>query len=110
MHAQCRQQLDDGLRMFAGNLSQGAMFRDGSVRKRIQAASHALEQPLAHQPRERNCWQPAFLEVARSNQAVLFGNLQNGLARTVHGLMVFQMRSTRDLSSPVIIGQFPCYH
>ena len=55
------------------------MFRDGPVRNCVQAPSHALEQPLPHQPREGDRGQPTLIEIAWANKAALGGKIQNAL-------------------------------
>jgi hypothetical protein len=69
VHAQSRQQADDGLRVFACHLGQRAMLGYAAIWTGIQTATHAGEQALPNQPREGDTGQTQRVEIARAYEA-----------------------------------------
>ena len=88
MHLQCRQQSDDGSRVFACHLGQHAMLGYAAIRMGIQTATNVGEQALSNQPCEGNTGQPQRIEIAQAYEAALGGEFQNGLMGSFHAFML----------------------
>ena len=110
VHAQCRQQADDGLRVFACHLGQRAMLGYAAIGAGIQTATHAGEQALPNQPRESDTGQTQRIEIARAYQAALGGEIQNGLMRSFHAaMMLHYVGSCQYLPTKHNVSGFLCY-
>lgn len=110
MHAQSRQQADEGLRVFACHLGQRAMLGYAAIRTGIQTATHAGKQALPNPSREGDTGQPQRVEIARAYQAALGGEIQNGLMRGFHAAWVWHyVGSCQYLPTKRNDNGFLCY-